>query len=40
MLAWRGQTWLRYSAFALYNHLDQYAHLGEVLRTLLPRFRA
>jgi len=40
VLAWRGQTWLRYSAFAPYNDLGQYAHLGEVLRTLLPRFRS
>jgi isopenicillin-N epimerase len=39
VLPWGGRTWLRYSAFALYNSLDQYARLGEALRALLPRFR-
>ena len=40
VLAWGGQTWLRYSAFSLYNQLEQYARLGDALRALLPRFRA
>ena len=40
VLPWGGRTWLRYSAFAPYNTLDQYARLGAALRALLPRFRA
>jgi len=39
VLAWGGRTWLRYSAFALYNELPQYARLGEALARLLPRFQ-
>jgi isopenicillin-N epimerase len=40
VLPWRGSAWLRYSAFSLYNRVEQYARLGEALRSLLPRFRA
>ena len=39
VLAWGRRTWLRYSAFALYNEPSQYARLGAALARLLPRFR-